>query len=201
VIRVLVADDQELVRTALATLLSLEPDIEVVAQAPDGEAAVARAAETACDVALLDIDMPGMDGLTAAATLRVRQPHLAVVLLTSHGRPGYLRRGVEAGAAGFITKDVSGSRLAAVIREAHGGGRYLDPQVAADAVFAGDCPLAPRELEMLRLAEDGRPLSSIARAAALHEGTVRNYISSAITKLGVDNRVGAVRHARAMGWL
>ncbi|SEK89482.1 two-component system, NarL family, response regulator DesR [Streptacidiphilus jiangxiensis] len=200
-IRVLIAEDQELVRTALARLVSLEDDITVVAEAADGEETMVLATQVACDVAVLDIDMPGMDGLITAEKLRVAHPEISVLLLTSHGRPGYLRRGVQAGARGFVTKNISGSRLADVIREVHAGGRYLDPEIAADAMFIGECPLGPRELEILRLAEDGRPLASIAHDLALSEGTVRNYMSAAVTKLGVGNRAGAVRYAQSMGWL
>jgi two-component system response regulator DesR len=200
-IRVLIAEDQELIRTALVTLIGLEPDIEVVGQAEDGAQAVAKAAEIELDLVVLDIDMPVMDGLTAAERLAERHPGLSMVMLTSHGRPGYLKRAVQAGVRGFITKNVSGTDLAKVIREVHGGGRYLDTDLVADAMFAGDCPLAPRELEILRLVEDGSSISAVAKALSLQEGTIRNYISSAITKLGVDNRTSAVRHARNMGWL
>jgi two-component system response regulator DesR len=200
-IRVLIAEDQELIRTALVTLVGLEPDIDVVAQAEDGAEAVAIAAGTELDLVVLDIDMPVLDGLSAAEQLAAAHPGLALVMLTSHGRPGYLKRAVQAGARGFVTKNVSGTELAKVIREVHAGGRYLDPDLVADAMFAGECPLAARELEILRLAEDGRPLSGIAKTLSLQEGTVRNYMSAAITKLGVDNRMSAVRHARNMGWL
>jgi two-component system response regulator DesR len=200
-IRVVIAEDQRLVRAALVTLVSLEEDITIVAEAGTGDEVMALANRTECDVAVLDIDMPGMDGLVTAEKLRAARPDIAVIMLTSHGRPGYLRRGVKAGARGFVTKDIPGKQLANVIREVHGGGRYLDPEIAADAMFVGECPLGPRELEILRLAEDGRPLANIAQDLSLREGTVRNYISAAISKLGVDNKVSAIRYARNMGWL
>lgn len=200
-IRVLIAEDQELIRTALVTLVSLEDGISVVAQADNGAEAVSAATTTECDVAVLDIDMPRMDGIEAAERLRELRPRLAIIMLTSHGKPGYLRRAVQAGARGFVTKNVSGDQLAKVIREVHEGGRFLDPELVADAMFVGDCPLAPRELEILRLAEEGQSHAGIARALSLQEGTVRNYMSAAISKLGFDNRISAIRHARNMGWL
>lgn len=200
-IRVLIAEDEQLVRDALVTLLSLEPDIDVVARTDRGDDVVELVRRHECDVALLDIDMPGMSGLDAAEKLHAAGPACAVVIVTSHGRPGYLSRAVRSGVRGFVTKDTPGTRLAEVIREVHQGGRYVDPDIAADAVLIGECPLGARELEILRLAEDGRPLAAIAGEISLSEGTVRNYMSSAISKLGVDNRIGAIRFAQRMGWL
>lgn len=200
-ISVLIADDEQLIRSALAALLSLEEDIDVVALTGNGDEVPRLVAQHNCEVVLLDIDMRGTNGIDVAEKLHSVNPDTAIVMLTSHGRPGYLKRAVTAGARGFVTKDISADRLATLIREVRAGGRYLDPELAADAMFVGECPLGPRELEVLRLAEDGRSLASIARMVSLREGTVRNYLSAAITKLGVENRVGAIRLARSMGWL
>ncbi|MFK0025235.1 response regulator [Streptomyces sp. NPDC090798] len=200
-IRVLIAEDERLIREALAVLLSLEDDIEVVAQTGTGDEVVGLAAAHRCDVAVLDIDMPGINGLTAAERLRSDQPGCAVIVLTSHGRPGYLRRAVHAGVRGFLTKEVAGDRLAQIVREVHGGGRYIDPVLASDAIAVGESPLSRRELEVLRLAEDGRPLPRIAEELSLSEGTVRNYVSAAIQKLGASSKLHAIRIATQAGWL
>lgn len=200
-IRVLLADDHLLIREALALLLDTEDDIEVVADVGRGDEAVARALELKPDVAVLDIDMPGMDGLAAAEQLSQDLPATRLVIVTAHGRPGNLRRAMAAGVRGFLGKDTPGAQLARVVRQVHEGVRYIDPQLAADALAAEECPLTPRELEALRAAADGAPVSKIARGLRLSEGTVRNYLSAAVTKLGVDNRHAAVKAARDLGWL
>jgi two-component system response regulator DesR len=200
-IRVLLADEHLLIREALALLLGTEDDIEVVADVGRGDEAVARALELKPDVAVLDIDMPGMDGLAAAERLAADLPGTRLVIVTAHGRPGNLRRAMAAGVRGFLGKDAPGAQLARVVRQVHEGFRYIDPQLAADALAAEECPLTPRELDALRAAADGTPISKIARILGLSEGTVRNYLSAAVTKLGVDNRHAAVRAARDRGWL
>jgi two-component system response regulator DesR len=201
-IRVLLAEDEQLLRDALTTLLNLEHDIRVVAGTGRGDEVTELVREHRCEVAVLDIDMPGADGITAAQRLTdLADVNCAVVILTTYGKPGYLRRAVQAGVRGFVTKDIEGNRLAEVIREIHKGGRYIDPEIAADALLAGECPLGSRELQILRLAESGRPLAEIAREVSLSEGTVRNYISGAVAKLGVPNRTAAVQFSRRMGWL
>lgn len=200
-IRVLLADDHLLIREALALLLGTDDDIEVVADVGRGDEAVARALELKPDVAVLDIDMPGMDGLAAAERLAADLPGTRLVIVTAHGRPGNLRRAMAAGVRGFLGKDAPGAQLARVVRQVHEGFRYIDPQLAADALAAEECPLTPRELDALRAAADGTPISKIARILGLSEGTVRNYLSAAVTKLGVDNRHAAVRAARDRGWL
>ncbi|NJP35135.1 response regulator transcription factor [Micromonospora thermarum] len=200
-IRVLLADDEELIRTALAALLDLEPDVEVVAQAPDGAAAVAAALAHRPDVAVVDLAMPRLDGFQVAAELARALPTCAVVILTGQGRPPHLARALTAGARGFLPKGAPGGALADVIRRVHAGGRYVDPALAADALTIPPCPLTARELETLRLAEDGSPVASIARRAHLSSGTVRNYLAIAVQKLGVDSRAEAVRVARENGWL
>lgn len=200
-IRVLIAEDERLLRDAMTTVLSLEDDILVVAQTGSGAEVASLVVSERCDVALLDIDMPGMNGFEAAEALRALPSSVPVVILTAQGRPGYLRRALQAGVRGFVTKDVSGSQLAVIIRQVHAGGRYIDPEVAEDAMFVGECPLGPRELEVLRLAEGGRSLGTVARELSLSEGTVRNYMSAAMSKLGAGNRLSAIKHARSMGWL
>ncbi len=200
-IRVLLADDHHLVREALALLLGTEDGIEVVADVGRGDEAVQQALAHRPDVAVLDIDMPGMDGLSAAEQLARDLPSCRVVIVTGHGRPGNLRRAMAAGVRGFLGKDTPASRLAEVIAQVHEGARYIDPQLAADALAAEECPLTPRELDALRAAADGSPVSRIARTLSLSEGTVRNYLSSAVTKLGTDNRHAAVQSARDRGWL
>jgi two-component system response regulator DesR len=198
VIRVLLADDEHLVRGALAALLRLDGGIEVVAEIARGDEVVAAVEAHTPDVAVLDIEMPGMDGLTVAERLAGR---CAVVILTSLGRPGYLRRAMAAGARGFLGKDASAEELAAAIRKVHDGGRYLDAELAAAAMAAGDSPLTERERDALRLADRGAGVARIAAELHLTEGTVRNYLSNAISKLGAANRVEATRTAQRMGWL
>lgn len=200
-IRVLLADDHALIREALVLLLETEDGIEVVADVGRGDEAVEQALKLAPDIAVLDIDMPGLDGLAAAERLSGELPGCKLVIVTAHGRPGNLRRAMGAGVRGFLGKDAPGAQLAKVIRQVFEGARYIDPQLAADALAAEECPLTPRELDTLRAAADGAPISRIARSLGLSEGTVRNYLSAAVTKLGVDNRHAAVRAARDLGWL
>ncbi|GAA4196945.1 response regulator transcription factor [Microbispora amethystogenes] len=196
-IRVLLADDEHLIRGAIATLLGLEPDLEVVAQVSRGDEVATAVREHRPDVVVLDIEMPGMDGLTAAEGL----PGQAMIILSSFGRPGYLRRALAAGVRGFIPKDASADELATAIRKVHAGGRYLDPEMAASAMMAGDSPLTDRERSALSLAAEGASVRQIATALHLTEGTVRNYLSSAIAKLGATNRITAIRAAQEKGWL
>lgn len=200
-IRVLLAEDQGMVRGALATLLDLEPDIDVVAQVASGSDVVAVALATSPDAALLDIEMPGLDGLAAAAALHRELPTCAILILTTFGRPGYLRRAMEAGAVGFLVKDGPAEDLAAAIRRAIAGDRVIDTRLAAAALSAGPNPLTSRERDVLAAAADGSAVTSIAAKLFLTEGTVRNYLSSAIQKLGVANRVEAIRRAEEQGWL
>lgn len=200
-IRVLLADDEHLIRGALAALLSLEDDLEVVGQAATGTEALAMARALRPDVAVLDMQMPAPDGVAVARTLQAELPQCRTLIVTSHGRPGHLKRALAAGVRGFLPKTVSAEVLAGVVRTVHGGGRYVDPELAADAISAGDSPLTPREADVLELAAEGAPVEEIARRAALSPGTVRNYLSSAVTKLGAANRHEAVRLARSNGWL
>ncbi|MFC4121242.1 response regulator transcription factor [Nonomuraea zeae] len=200
-IRVLLAEDQGMVRGALASLLGLEPDIEVVGEAADGEEAIAVAAEVRPDIALLDIEMPGTDGLSAAAGITARVAGCRVMILTTFGRPGYLRTAMEAGAMAFLVKDSPARELAAAIRRVHAGERVIDPALAAAALSAGPNPLSARERDVLAAAADGSTIGDIARRRHLSEGTVRNYLSSAIQKTHARNRIEAVQRARAQGWL
>jgi two-component system response regulator DesR len=201
VIRVLLADDEELIRVALAALLGLETDLEVVAQASDGRAAVDAALAHRPDVAVVDLQMSKLDGLRVAEELARALPTCAVVILTGHGRPQHLHQALTAGAKGFLPKGSPGGTLADVIRRVHEGGRYVDPALAADALTAPECPLTPRELEVLRLAEYDTPVVAIARRTHLSGGTVRNYLAAAVSKLGVNGRAEAFRVARENGWL
>ncbi|GAA0263965.1 response regulator transcription factor [Saccharothrix sp. NPDC042600] len=200
-IRVMLADDEDLIRTALAALLSLEDDIEVVAQAQDGRAAVDAAAAHRPDVAVLDLEMPKMDGLEVTAELKRSLPTCAVVILTGHARPTHLQVALNAGAKAYLPKGSPGGTLADVIRRVHDGGRYVDPGLAADALTAPECPLTPREVEVLRLAEYDTPVSTIAAKTHLSAGTVRNYLTAAVSKLGVASRTEAFRVAHDNGWL
>jgi two-component system response regulator DesR len=201
VIRVLVADDQDMVRGALAALLSLEDDIEVVAQVDTGEEVVPAARAERPDVALLDIEMPGMDGIAATAALRAALPRCRVLVLTTFGRPGYLRRAMEAGASGFMVKDTPAEQLADAIRRVHAGLRVVDPELAAESLAVGDVPFTGRERDVLLAAREGGTITDIARSLVLSEGTVRNYLSSAIGKTGARTRAEAVRIAEERGWL
>ena len=200
-IRVLIADDQALVRGALATLLGLEQDIDVVAQAGTGREAVALVRERAVDVALLDIDMPDMDGLAAAAALTAADTECRSLIVTTFGRPGYLSRALEAGASGFLVKDTPPEELAEAIRRIHAGGRVIDPTLAQELVILGPDPLSAREKDVLRLAGRGADARTIAATLFLGEGTVRNYLSSAIAKTQARNRTEAARTAETNGWL
>ncbi|MER7370520.1 response regulator [Nonomuraea wenchangensis] len=196
-IRVLVADDQELVRGGLAALLSLEDDIEVVAEVGRGDQVEAAVAEHRPDVILLDIEMPGMSGLTVAERLRGQR----VVIVTTFGRPGYLGRALAAGVAGFVVKDAPVAELTAAVRRVMAGETVIDPKLAVSALTVGPSPLTQREAEVLRTASGGATVADIARHLFLTEGTVRNYLSSAIGKTGARNRAEAVRVAESRGWL
>lgn len=200
-IRVLLAEDQSMVRGALAALLTLEGDIEIVAEVGRGDEVVPAAEATRPDVALLDIEMPGMDGLDAAAMLRREVPECRVLILTTFGRPGYLRRAVEAGAAGFVIKDAPAAELAVAIRRVKAGERVIDPTLALAALGEGNNPLTPREREVLAVAARGASVAEIAATLFLSEGTVRNYLSEAIQKLEARNRVEAAHLAQEKGWL
>lgn len=199
-IRLLLADDQALVRGALAALLSLEPDLDVVAQVGTGTAAVAAARTGRVDVCLLDIEMPG-GGIEATEVLRREMPHVRVLIVTTFGRPGYLRRAVDAGAAGFIVKDTPASELADAVRRVHAGLRVIDPALAAESITEGRSPLTPRECDVLAIALEGATVAQIAARVYLSQGTVRNYLSSAIGKTGAKTRAEAARVARDRGWL
>jgi two-component system, NarL family, response regulator DesR len=200
-IRILLAEDQDMVRGALAALLGLETDMEVVAQVERGDKVVAAALAARPDVALLDIEMPGLDGIDAAAALRLAVPSCTVLILTTFGRPGYLARAMRAGVSGFLVKDAPAAELATAIRRARKGERVIDPGLAAAALAAGPNPLTRRECEVLRAAADGDTVADIAAALSLSEGTVRNYLSTAIAKTGARNRVEAARLAVDQGWL
>ena len=199
-IRVLIAEDQAMVLGALAALVDTEPDIEVVARAGDGREALALALRLRPTVVLTDIEMPRMTGLELAAELARRDRSIRVIVLTTFGRPGYLRRALDAGAAGYLLKDSPSEALAGAIRRVHTGGRVIDPELAVGAWTDPD-PLTDRQRQVLRLAADGRSGPDIAAELHLSEGTVRNYLSEAISKLGARNRVEAARVARVNGWL
>jgi two-component system response regulator DesR len=200
-VRVLLAEDQAMVRGAIAALLTLEEDIEIVAEASRGDEVVALALESGPDVALLDVEMPGGDGLDAAAALREKLPSCRVIILTTFGRAGYLKRAMENGATGFLLKDAPSSELAKAIHRVMRGERVVDPDLAALALSAGDNPLTEREREVLAASEGGATIEDVAARLYLSEGTVRNYLSSAIKKLGTRNRVEAARLAQRRGWL
>jgi len=200
-IRILLAEDQTMVRGALRALLSMEEDITVVAEVERGDRVVEIALTTQPDVALLDIEMPGMDGISAAAALCAALPSCCSVILTTFGRPGYLRRAMESGAAGFLLKDAPAEGLSADIRRVIAGQRVVDPGLAAAALSEGKSPLTGREREVLVASQSGASISGIAKHLSLTEGTVRNYLSIAIQKLGVRNRTEAARLAEEKGWL
>ncbi len=199
-IRVLLAEDQSMVLGALAALLDLEPDIEVVARARDGAEALRQVEAAAPDVVLTDIEMPGMGGLELAAELRRRAHPARVIIVTTFGRSGFLQRALAAGVAGYLLKDSPAERLADAVRRVHAGLRAIDPELAASAWDEPD-PLSERERQVLRLAADGRSTAAAAAELHLSEGTVRNYLSEAMGKLGAGNRVEAARIARGKGWL
>lgn len=200
-IRVLVAEDQAMVRGALASLLSFEDDIEVVAQIARGDLVLEAARSSRADVALLDIEMPGLDGISVAAQLAREHPATRTLILTTFGRPGYLRRALAEGAGGFLLKDAPSEQLAQAIREINAGRPVIDPTLAAAALAAGDSPLSPREHEVLAAAGSHATAAEIAATLHLSEGTVRNYLSSSIQKLGARNRREALEFAAEKGWL
>ncbi|GAA0363352.1 response regulator transcription factor [Streptomyces blastmyceticus] len=200
-IKVLLAEDQGMMRGALALLLGLEEDIEIVAQVGNGDEILPKALETRPDIALLDIELPGRSGLDAAADLRSGLPECRVLILTTFGRPGYLRRAMEAGACGFLVKDGPVEDLAAAIRRVLAGERVIDPGLAAAALSAGPNPLTQRERDVLAAAVDGATVADIAAKVCLSPATVRNYLSAAIGKTATRNRMEAVRAARQNGWL
>lgn len=200
-LRLLLADDQALVRGALAALLQLESDLDVVAEVPRGDEVVAAVREHRPDVALLDVEMPGLDGIAATAAVRAACPGTRVLVVTTFGRPGYLRRAMEAGASGFVVKDTPARELADAVRRVAGGLRVVDPALAAESLAAGTSPLTERETQVLRAARDGGTAADLASALSLSEGTVRNHLSAAIGKTGARTRAEAVRLAEANGWL
>ena len=200
-IRVLLAEDQGTVRDALAILLGLQPDIEIVATLARGDEVVGAAMAARPDVALLDIEMPGLNGLEVAAQLRDRLPMCKVLILTTFGRPGYLRRAMASGVVGFLVKEAPAAQLAVAIRRAMAGERIVDPGLATAALSEGDSPLTEREREVLAATARGESIAEIARTLYLSEGTVRNYLSEAIGKVGAQNRVDAARIAEQRGWL
>jgi two-component system, NarL family, response regulator DesR len=200
-IRVLIAEDQAMVRGALSALLTLEDDFEIVAEISRGDEVVPAALDSLPDVALLDIEMPGGDGLTAAAALQERLPSCRVIILTTFGRAGYLKRAMESGAAGFLLKDSPASELATAIRRVMHGERVVDPVLAAAALSEGESPLTEREREVLVASANGATIEEVVRKLYLSEGTVRNYLSNAIKKLDARNRVEAARLAERKGWL
>jgi len=200
-ISVLLAEDQALVRGALRALLELEPDLVVVAEVGRGDEVLAAALASRPDVALLDVEMPGCDGIEAARQLSEELPATRVVILTTFGRPGFLRRAMEVGAAGFLVKDAPVTELARAIRAVVAGERVIDRDLAAAALALGATPLSHREADVLRAAAGGATVADIAARLHLSEGTVRNYLSSAIGKTGARTRVEAARAAEAQGWL
>ncbi len=200
-IRLLIADDQALVRGALGALLELEPDLAVIGMASDGAEAVRLAEELRPDVCLMDIQMPGMDGVEATRRIREVSGGTRVLVVTTFARPGYLRSALDAGASGFIVKDTPAEQLAEAVRQVHAGLRVLDPALAADSLFDGANPLSDRERQVLRLAADGRSAAAIAAEVFLSAGTVRNHLSAAIGKTGAANRAQAVRIALDKGWI
>jgi two-component system response regulator DesR len=200
-IRVLIAEDQAMVRGALASLLALEDDIEVVAEVERGDRVLDAARAQRADVALLDIEMPGQDGIAAAAELARERPETRSLILTTFGRPGYLRRAIESGAGGFLLKDAPAGQLADAIREVNAGRRVIDPDLAAAAIADGVSPLTEREHDVLSAARTHPTAAEIAAQLHLSEGTVRNYLSAAIRKLGAHNRAEAIQIAEVKGWL
>ncbi|WP_311242951.1 response regulator transcription factor [Microbacterium sp. WCS2018Hpa-23] len=200
-IRLLIADDQALVRGALGALLDLEPDLIVVGMASDGAEALRLAEELRPDVCLMDIQMPGIDGVEATRRVREASPTTRILIVTTFARPGYLRSALDAGASGFIVKDTPAEQLAEAVRRVHRGDRVLDPALAADSLFDGANPLSERERQVLRLAADGRSAAAVAAEVFLSAGTVRNHLSAAIGKTGAANRAQAVRIALDKGWI
>jgi two-component system response regulator DesR len=201
VVRILVAEDMQILRDTLVAVLGLEDDFEVVAQVARGDEVVVAAQRARPDIALLDIDMPGVDGLAAAAALSHEVPGCRVIMLTAFARPGYLRRAMEAGASGFVVKDAPAEQLAEAVRRVSRGERVVDPGLAAATLAGGASPLTGRERDVLVAARDGATVADISAKLFLTEGTVRNYLSAAIAKTGVRNRVEAVKVADERGWL
>ncbi|WP_334172589.1 response regulator transcription factor [Sinomonas sp.] len=200
-IRLLIADDQALVRGALAALLGLESDVEVVAEVGRGDEVLAAVVRHRPDVAMLDVEMPGLDGISAAALVRAKVPECRVLMVTTFGRPGYLRRALQAGATGFVVKDTPAPQLADAVRRVASGLRVVDPTLAAESLASGESPLTERETDVLRAAAGGGTVAGIARELFLSEGTVRNHLSSAIGKTGASTRAEAARIAEENGWL
>lgn len=200
VIRIVLADDERMIGDALAALLDLQPDLTVVAQVGDGHAAVAAAIRHRPDIVLLDLEMPGLDGIQAAQAIRTEWD-VPIVLVTRHARPGILKRALTAGVRGFVAKTTPATRLADILRDVHSGGRYVDPDIAASALTEAACPLTAREVDVLRHARTGDPIATIADSVGLAQGTVRNYLSSAMTKLGARTRHEAARLAWTEGWI
>ena len=200
-IRLLLADDQALVRGALAALLDLEPDLEVVAQVGRGDEVVDAARESGAQVCLLDIEMPGADGIESAAAIRIHLPDVRSLIVTTFGRPGYLRRAIDAGASGFVVKDTPAAQLADAVRRVHAGLRVVDPTLATESLASGDNPLTSRETDVLRAALSGATVATIAAQVHLSAGTVRNHLSSAIGKTGASTRGEAAHIARDRGWI
>jgi two-component system response regulator DesR len=200
-IRLVLADDESLTRGAVGALLGLEPDLVVVAEAGTGDEAIAQVREHRPDVAVLDVEMPGRDGAEVAQWVAANEPGTRCIILTRHARPGVLRRALAAGATGFVTKSAPATLLADVIRRVHGGGRYVDPDLAMTALMAEECPLTDRELDVLRAVDISGSATDIAGRVHLSPGTVRNYLSSAMQKLGAGTRMEAVQRARDHGWL
>ncbi len=200
-VRLLIADDQALVRGALSALLDLEPDIAVVAEVGRGDEVLPACQAQEIDVALVDVEMPGMDGIEATALVKARTPDVRVLIVTTFGRPGFVRRALKAGADGFVVKDTPARELAAAVRRVHAGERVIDPTLIADSLMAGESPLTPREVDVLRAARGGATVAAIAGGLSLSEGTVRNHLSSAIGKTGAATRAEAARIADQNGWL
>jgi len=200
-IRVVLADDELLLREAIMTLLTLEDDIDIVGTAEDGREAVDIVRRTRPHVAVLDLEMPKMDGLEAATEIHAASPNTRVILLTRHARPAVLRRALDAGVSAFVTKATSVKELPSILRSVHDGGRYVDGAVATAALSESNCPLTEREIEVLRESLDGATIRIIAERIHLAPGTVRNYISTAMTKLGAETRVAAARIAWGEGWI
>lgn len=200
-IKVLLADDEALIRDAVATLLELEEDLTVVARAGDGRLAVQAALDHRPDVAVVDLDMPELDGMQVSAELARMMPSCRVIILTGRGRPAHLRRALRAGATGFLTKGVPATTLANVIRRVAAGTRYVDPELAAELLTEPDCPLTERELEVLAALAAGGTPAAIARRVGLSTGTVRNYAAAIMTKLEVSDRTEAIRIAQHHGWI
>jgi two-component system, NarL family, response regulator DesR len=200
-IRLVLADDQALVRGALAALLNLEGDIEVVAEVGRGDEVLEACRANAADVAVLDVEMPGLDGIDATTQIKQNLPDTHVLIVTTFGRPGYLKRALQSGADGFLVKDTPAKQLADAVRRVHAGLRVVDPVLASDSLVTGDSPLTTRESDVLRAARGGDTVAGIAKQLVLSEGTVRNHLSSAIGKTGASTRAEAARIATEYGWL